>query len=182
MGKSHIPGARFISENTCEFVVWAPFANSVQLIITEPSPKILSLCEESSSYWRIKIEDCMAGVRYFYKIDDRSPLPDPASLSQPLGVSGASEVVRLNTIKWDDQKWKNIPLEEMLIYELHVGTFTDKGTFEGVISRLDYLSDLGINVIELMPVAQFSGLHNWGYDGVYPYAVQNTYGGALELI
>ena len=86
----------------------------------------------------------------------------------------------LSSFQWDDQTWKNIPLSEYIAYELHTGTFTQEGTFEGVISKLDYLVDLGITAVELMPVASFPGERNWGYDGVYPFAVQSSYGGPVS--
>ncbi|MGB3585680.1 MAG: malto-oligosyltrehalose trehalohydrolase, partial [Tunicatimonas sp.] len=99
----------------------------------------------------------------------------------PDGVHGASEVVDLQNTKWTDSSWKGIALRDMVIYELHVGTFTSEGTFEAIIDKLDYLKDLGINTIELMPIAQFPGNRNWGYDGVYPFAAQHSYGGAEGL-
>src|SRR5690606_28882506 len=105
---------------------------------------------------------------------------DPASRAQPECVHKASAVAE-SKFDWHDSNWKGLPLSEMVIYELHVGTFTAAGTFDGVVSRLDYLESLGINAIELMPVAQFPGNRNWGYDGVYPFAVQNSYGGVAGL-
>ena len=108
-------------------------------------------------------------------------IPDPASNYQPYGVHGASQVIDHNDFQWSDMQWQGIPLEKMVIYELHIGTFTSEGTFDAVIPRIQELSSLGINVIEIMPVAQFPGERNWGYDGVYPYGVQNSYGGVNGL-
>lgn len=107
--------------------------------------------------------------------------PDPASHFQPQGVHGPSQVIDHSTSPWQDAGWKGVPLAEMIFYELHVGTFTPAGTFAAIIPRLPDLVELGVNAIELMPVAQFPGDRNWGYDGVYPFAVQNSYGGPLGL-
>lgn len=107
--------------------------------------------------------------------------PDPASLAQPDGVHGTSQAINIKNFEWTDSQWKNIPLEEYILYEIHTGTFTPQGTFESIEKKLDYLKDLGVNAIEIMPVAQFPGNRNWGYDGVFPFAVQNSYGGANAL-
>ena len=111
----------------------------------------------------------------------KQEFPDPTSLSQPEGVHGPSQAIDLREFEWSDDNWKNIPLEEYILYELHTGTFTPEGTFAALEEKLDYLKDLGINAIEIMPVAQFPGGRNWGYDGVFPFAVQNSYGGPKGL-
>jgi len=115
------------------------------------------------------------------ELDEETPLPDPASRHQPDGVHGYSEVINLNTHSWNDEHWRNPLLEDYVIYELHIGTFTPEGTFDATIDKLDYLKNLGITAIEIMPVAQFSGNRNWGYDGVFPFAVQTSYGGPKAL-
>ncbi|GAB3255680.1 malto-oligosyltrehalose trehalohydrolase [Larkinella harenae] len=107
--------------------------------------------------------------------------PDPASLAQPEGVHGPSEAIDTTSFEWHDQNWANYDLEEYILYELHTGTFTPEGTFAAIVSKLDYLKSLGINAIEIMPIAQFPGARNWGYDGVFPFAAQNSYGGARAL-
>jgi maltooligosyltrehalose trehalohydrolase len=112
-----------------------------------------------------------------FVLDGSTVRPDPASCLQPLGVHGASETVDHNSFPWRDGSWRGLALEEMVIYEIHTGTFTGEGTFDAMIERLGALRELGVNAIELMPVAQFPGGRNWGYDGTYPFAVQNTYGG-----
>lgn len=118
----------------------------------------------------------MPGTEYFFRLEGSLDRPDPASHSQPKGVHGPSQVVD-HEYPWRDRLWKGIPLEEMIIYELHVGTFTEEGTFEAVIPRLADLIDLGINALQVMPVGQFPGTRNWGYDAAYPFAVQDSYGG-----
>jgi maltooligosyltrehalose trehalohydrolase len=121
------------------------------------------------------------GKRYRYRLSEGREFPDPASRSQPDGVHGASEVVETYRFVWTDHGWRGLTLPNYVLYELHVGTFTREGTFDSVIPHLDELRDLGVTAIELMPVAQFSGTRNWGYDGVYPYAVQDSYGGGDGL-
>jgi len=171
----------FLDENTIEFNLWAPKAKSIHLVIQAPE-KSYKMHPQDFGYWSLKLENISPGTRYKYQIDDKEVYPDPASLSQPEGVHEASEVVDLKDYEWTDDAWQNIPLKDMIQYELHTGTFTPEGTFEGMGSKLDYLKELGVNTIELLPVAQFSGERNWGYDGVYPFAVQNSYGGAKELM
>ena len=138
------------------------------------------LQKDEAGYWRTTLQHVQPGLHYTYLIDGEISRPDPASVSQPDGVHETSEVIDRSFL-WTDENWTGLPLEDLIIYELHVGTFTPQQTFEGVIGKLDYLKDLGINAIEIMPVAQFAGGRNWGYDGVYPFAVQNTYGGANGL-
>ncbi|HDS06811.1 MAG TPA: malto-oligosyltrehalose trehalohydrolase [Bacteroides sp.] len=165
----------------CLFRIWAPLAGAVSLVLF-PGEEETPLEKTENCYWEKSLEEIKPGTRYKYRIDDGDPVPDPASLSQPEGVHGPSEVIWLNDFNWSDTDWEGIPVSNMIIYELHAGTFTPEGNFEGIRSRLDYLKDLGVNAIEIMPVAQFSGSRNWGYDGVYPFAVQDTYGGAKGLM
>ncbi len=134
----------------------------------------------SDGYHETTIPNLPAGVRYFYRIDGGKDLPDPVSTFQPEGVHGPSEVVAVSD-GWQDRHWHGIPIEEYILYELHVGTFTPEGTFDAIIPELKRLTDLGVTAIELMPVAQFPGNRNWGYDGVFPFAVQNSYGGPAGL-
>lgn len=167
--------------NTCEFTVWAPKADEMHLVLEETGRHI-KMNKQKFGYWAVTETNLPKGTRYKYQINNKSSFPDPASLSQPGGVHEASEVIDLKNFSWTDSEWKNIPLNEMIQYELHTGTFSESGDFNGIISKLDYLKDLGINAIEILPVSQFSGHRNWGYDGVYPFAVQNTYGGPITLM
>lgn len=134
----------------------------------------------SDGYFEVELPNCPAHAQYFYMLDG-SDLADPASHYQPNGVHGPSALIDHGKYQWKDEEWKNPPLEELICYELHVGTFTKKGTFEAIIPRLADLKSLGINAIELMPVAEFPGGRNWGYDGVFPFSVQHTYGGPYGL-
>ncbi len=160
--------------------VWAPHARS--LVLEVEGKGNYRLEKMPYGYWQASCNGLEPGDRYKLNLNGKNKLPDPASLSQPGGVHEASECVDLNEIrKIKGEKWDGIPLEELIIYEIHVGTFTREGTFEAIHGKLDYLESLGVNAIELMPVAQFSGNRNWGYDGVFPFAVHQSYGGAKEL-
>ncbi len=173
-------GANYLGDGRCEFSVWAPSHDDVAVQIVSPEQRILPMQKDEQGYFKVLAEGIEPGTLYFYKIagDDR---PDPASHYQPKDVHEASEVVDHRTFTWTDVGWSGIPLEEMIIYELHVGTFTPEGTFESIIPRLRELKEFGVNAIEIMPVAQFPGDRNWGYDGAYTYAVQNSYGGPEGL-
>lgn len=170
-------GAFVEPENRTRFVVWAPEKAKMEV---EVEGKNLTMKKGEFGYWIATADSITTGARYKFKVDGGKLLPDPASCFQPDGVHGYSEVIDRN-FNWMDQQWKGLPLGEMIQYELHVGTFTKEGTFDGVISKLDYLLELGVNAIELMPLSQFPGGRNWGYDGVYPFAVQNSYGGPHGL-
>jgi maltooligosyltrehalose trehalohydrolase len=132
-------------------------------------------------YHQIGIPGVPPHARYVFRVDDAEEFPDPASRFQSDGVHGPSELVDLSSFPWTDQHWKAPSLSESIFYELHVGTFTPEGTLDAAASHLEKLLELGVTTVELMPVAQFPGSRNWGYDGVYPFAVQNTYGGPLAL-
>jgi maltooligosyltrehalose trehalohydrolase len=132
-------------------------------------------------YWEASVAEISPGTLYYYRIGDSQPRPDPASNFQPEGVEGPSQVWDHADFQWGDGHWHGIPLGECILYEIHAGAFTHEGTLEAVASKIPYLKDLGINAIEILPVNQFPGMHNWGYDGVYPFAVQNTYGGPQSL-
>jgi maltooligosyltrehalose trehalohydrolase len=172
-------GATTLSENVCNFLVWAPRARKVSLSVSERKKEIL-LQVVGDGYFHAVVEDIAAGALYRYRLNDEKERPDPASRYQPGGVHGPSQVVS-NRFSWDDSEWRGLPLEKYVLYELHVGTFTPQGTFDAIIPRLPALKNLGVTAVELMPVAQFPGNRNWGYDGVYPYAVQASYGGPSAL-
>ncbi len=174
-------GANYISEGKCEFIVWAPFAKDIKLKIISPSPRLVKMDKDKIGYWKAVVENIPPAATYLYRIDDSRERPDPASAYQPEGVHGPSAVVDHNSFIWDDHSFSAVGLPEMVIYELHVGTFTEGGNFNQIIPRIKELVNLGITALELMPVAQFPGQRNWGYDGVYPYAVQNSYGGCDGL-
>lgn len=157
--------------------VWAPLAREVEICCKGEK---ISLEKKDIGYWETETKLLKTGDRYQVLVDGKQH-PDPASLYQPEGVHGPSEIVDLHAYQWTDKEWNNIPLGDYIIYELHTGTFSEQGDFKGIETRLDHLLDLGITAIEIMPVAQFPGDRNWGYDGVYPFAVQNSYGGPMGL-
>lgn len=167
-----------VEEGAASVNIWAPLAEKVTVVTNNED---IPLTKGTYGYWQSSSDKIKEGTRYKVKVDDQQPFPDPTSLSQPDGVHGESEVINLNRFQWSDTKWNNLPLEEYIIYELHTGTFTEEGTFASLEDKLDYLKELGINAIEIMPVAQFPGSRNWGYDGVFPFAVQNSYGGPEGL-
>ncbi len=178
-------GATFYREGRCRFLVWAPRAERVEVRLLSPRERVVPLERLPQGYHGAVVTDFGPTGRYVYRLFKKSakePIerPDPASRFQPEGVHGPSQVVDTE-FDWDDGDWHGLPLSQYIIYELHVGTFTPAGTFEAVIEYLDELRDIGITAVELMPVAQFPGTRNWGYDGTYPFAVQNSYGGPQGL-
>jgi maltooligosyltrehalose trehalohydrolase len=160
--------------------VWAPHAKRISLQIA--GKNTIPLKQKQYGYWQTACPGLKPGDRYLISVNDENAYPDPASLSQPDGVHEPSECIDLNTIrKIRDEHWTGVSTSDLIIYELHIGTFTPEGTFMALLQKLDYLKYLGINAIEIMPVASFPGTRNWGYDGVYPFAVQHSYGGAIEF-
>ncbi|WP_461451942.1 malto-oligosyltrehalose trehalohydrolase [Mucilaginibacter sp.] len=181
MIESRTIGVNFDRQGIAAVTVWAPDAQTVSLSLSGRKTDI-PLEKKQRGYWELLTSQIKTGDTYHFLLDGDKELPDPASLAQPDGVHGASEALCLNDFNWTDDSWVNPPQEEYVIYELHAGTFSMQGDFRGVEDKLDYLKELGITAIELMPVAQFPGERNWGYDGVFPYAVQNSYGGAKGLM
>ena len=175
-------GATVIKEKGVRFKVWAPYAKEVAVKITAPQELLFPLAPSDRDILKASQEGLGADSRYFYVLDGDKTRPDPASRFQPDGVHGPSAVVDPGAFNWTDQDWRGVALQDYVIYELHVGTFTEAGTFDAIIPQLAYLKqDVGITAIELMPVAQFPGARNWGYDGVHPFAPQNSYGGPAGL-
>jgi maltooligosyltrehalose trehalohydrolase len=163
--------------------VWAPQAAAVELVLIDGERRhSLPMCGEDRGYFHHVERDVPEGQLYAFRLDGGNERPDPCSLWQPDGVHGPSAVVRPERFRWTDQSWKGVPREDLVIYELHVGTFTPEGTFEAVIPRLTHLREFGVTAVELMPVAQFPGSRDWGYDGVSLYAAQNSYGGPQGLL
>ncbi len=173
-------GLTFTEHGIARLVVWAPLAGQVAVRINEqPSP--VALEKEDMGYWCVETRAIKPGDRYKLVLNNEKELPSPTSLSQPDGVHGPSQAFDTSHFYWEDHSWVNPSLDDYILYELHTGTFTPKGTFAAIEEKLDHLKALGINAIEIMPVAQFPDSRNWGYDGVFPYAVQNSYGGPAGL-
>jgi maltooligosyltrehalose trehalohydrolase len=169
------------------FTVWAPGVRRLELVIDPDrgpdshfkSPLALERGEDG--VFSACVTGLGAGRRYRYRLDSSRLLPDPASRYQPEGVHGPSEVVDPGAFQWTDEQWGGVDDRELVIYELHVGTFTPEGTFAGVEARLDHLASLGVTALELMPVAEFAGRWNWGYDGVDLFAPSHRYGTPDDL-
>lgn len=176
-------GAVMLEDGTIHWRVWAPEAASVQLVLVadDDSRSELPMEREFSDFFVQQLEGIEEGQRYGFRLNGGPLRPDPASRWQPEGVHRPSAVFNPEHFFWTDQEWHGVPRDELVIYELHVGTFALEGTFDAIIPRLGSLRELGITAIELMPVAQFPGQRDWGYDGVHPFAVQNSYGGPHGL-
>ena len=175
LGATPLPGGR------CRFLVFAPSARAVEVHLLSPAERVAGLERDVSGYHHAVVDGVNAGALFLYRLDHGVERPDPASRHQPQGVHGPSMVTESGAFAWRDREWRGIPLSSYILYELHVGTYTPEGTFDAVIPRLDSLVELGITAVELMPVAQFPGKRNWGYDGVFPFAVQESYGGPEGL-
>ncbi len=180
-------GTELLDDGQVQFRLWAPAAEQVELCLEESdSELILPMVAEPSGWYMLSCEQATVGSCYQYRINGELRVPDPASRFQSDGsngssVHGPSQVIDPKAWQWDDGDWQGRAWEEAVIYELHVGTFSSEGTFAGVQARLDYLLELGVTAIELMPVAAFPGTQNWGYDGVLLYAPDATYGTPDEL-
>ena len=172
-------GATPLPDRRCTFRVWAPRARRVEIEL-DAGARVESLAPERGGYHAVTLAGVEPGQAYMFRIDGGPPRPDPASRLQSDGVHGPSRVVDL-AFDFRDAGFRSVPLAKYVIYELHVGTFSRAGTFAAVAGELSRLKDLGVTAIEIMPVAQFPGARNWGYDGVYPYAVQDSYGGPRGL-
>ena len=173
-------GAHVHDDGTTSFLVWAPYASTVAVRIHGPPARTLQLETLTHGYHGAVLHDVSDGTRYSFVLPDGRELPDPASRFQPDGVHGPSSIVAL-PFDWQTSSWARPDLHSTVIYELHVGTFTPEGTLDAAIPRLRELHELGVTAVELMPLAQFPGTRNWGYDGAFPFAVQNSYGGPTAL-
>lgn len=161
------------------FLVWAPSADRLDLKLVD-SGEVLPLERSKGGYFFGYTPSAKENLRYLFRLNGKIERADPASRWQPEGVHGPSAVLPPQ-FPWNDEGWRGIDLADYIFYELHVGTYTQQGTFAGLIDRLPELHELGVTAIELMPVAEFPGARNWGYDGVYPFAAHHAYGGPLEL-
>jgi malto-oligosyltrehalose trehalohydrolase len=160
------------------FSVWAPAAAQVEVEVAgQRYPMAQGAPGSSPGWWSADVPDVAAGIDYGFRLDGGELLPDPRSPRQPSGINGPSRTYDQSAFTWTDRGWRGVPLPGSVIYELHVGTFTPEGTFDAAIGRLDYLRQLGVDTVELMPVAAFPGQHGWGYDGINLWAVHEPYGG-----
>ncbi|MFO1431733.1 MAG: malto-oligosyltrehalose trehalohydrolase [Candidatus Competibacteraceae bacterium] len=176
-------GAQLLEEGGVRFRLWAPTAQHVELCLETGGDRdaVLPMPAVGDGWFELVTDQAKAGDLYRYRIDGKLQVPDPASRYNPKDVHGPSQIVDPSRFAWKNLDWLGRPWEEVVLYELHVGTFTPKGTFKAAKERLDYLVDLGVTAIELMPIADFPGKRNWGYDGVLPYAPDAGYGSPDDL-
>ena len=167
-GAEAIPGG-------VRFRLWAPRAEAVSLRLEGSRPRTVPMLCEGEGWWVLTTATARPGSRYRYVVDGRA-FPDPASRRQPEGVHGSSEVVDPEAYEWNDLGWRGRRWEEIVLYELHLGAFSETGDFDGAVRHLDHLCRLGATAVELMPIGEFPGERNWGYDGVFPFAPSSRYG------
>ena len=182
MKRSHVMpfGARLLDGDATRFRLWAPSAQRVDLVLA-PSGARTAMAPGGQGWYQADLTGAGPGTLYRYRIDDAVEVPDPASRCNPQDVHGPSMVVDPAAFEWDDEQWRGLPWERCVIYELHVGTFTAAGTFRAAEDKLAHLAGVGVTAIELMPLAECPGAHNWGYDGVLPFAPEARYGAPEAL-
>jgi maltooligosyltrehalose trehalohydrolase len=173
-------GARPIDRGVA-FRLWAPLARSVDVVYESDRPRVFPLAPDENGYFAGMDPAARSGDVYRYRVNGEGPFPDPASRFQPRGVHGPSQIVDPDSFPWSDGSWRGVPWNRIVFYEIHIGTFTPEGTFEGARRRLPYLRDLGVTAVELMPAADFPGERNWGYDGVQLFAPARCYGTPDDL-
>ena len=174
-------GAELQPDGSVRFRLWAPAAKQVSLALERNDANPIPLVSTDGGWYELLTKEARVGSLYRFQIDNNTSVPDPASRFQPHDVNGPSEVLDPSAFDWTDTDWRGRPWEQAVTYELHVGTFTPEGRFRGVEQKLDYLRDLGVTAIELMPLSDFPGSRNWGYDGVLPYAPDSSYGRPEDL-
>jgi maltooligosyltrehalose trehalohydrolase len=173
-------GAEVLPGGEVRFRLWAPSQDAVALVL-EDEPRALPMARLEDGFFALTTEAARPGSRYRFALESGLRVPDPASRFQPEDVHGPSVVIDPGAYAWRQVEWRGRPWEEAVLYELHVGAFSTEGTFDGLRRRLDYLVDLGVTALELMPLAEFPGARNWGYDGVMPFAPDAAYGRPEEL-
>jgi len=176
-------GAQVLEGGRIRFRLWAPAAERVDLLLetTHGGGVTLPMACTEAGWYELTSDRATAGDLYRYRIHGFGEVPDPASRYNPQGVHGPSQVLEPGQFIWNDRGWRGRPWEEAIIYQLHVGAFTPQGTFAAARERLDYLVDLGVTAIQLLPVGAFAGAHNWGFDGVLPFAPAASYGHPDDL-
>jgi maltooligosyltrehalose trehalohydrolase len=173
-------GARVLPAGGTRFQLWAPDQPTLALVL-EDQQRVLPMTRLETGFFAVTTEAAHAGSRYRFQLEDGARVPDPASRHQPEDVAGPSEVIDPQAYAWQQAAWRGRPWHETVLYELHVGAFSAEGTFDGLRRRLDHLARLGITAVELMPLSEFSGTRNWGYDGVMPFAPDAAYGRPEDL-
>jgi maltooligosyltrehalose trehalohydrolase len=175
-----MPFGAALQDGGVRFRLWAPGQRQVALLLAgrdDPIPMVA----KADGWFELITADAKAGSRYSYRLDDGQTVPDPISRFQPDDVHGPSQVIDPASYRWQHAGWRGRPWHETVLYELHVGTFSEEGTYDGLRRKLDHLVELGVTAVELMPLADFSGMRNWGYDGVLPFAPDASYGSPDQL-
>jgi malto-oligosyltrehalose trehalohydrolase len=173
-------GARYYPDGSVTFNLWAPAQPRIELDL-EGRPERIEMAAMSGGWHCVTLQRRGLGRRYMFVLPDGTRVPDPASHCQPDGVRGTSELVDPDAYVWRDRAWASRPWHTAVLYELHLGAFSPEGTFRGVVPKLDHLVSLGVTAIEIMPIGTFPGRRNWGYDVIFPYACQSTYGSPDDL-
>jgi maltooligosyltrehalose trehalohydrolase len=178
MKRMHVmPFGAQLENGAARFRLWAPKCRSVELVLgRDADSRGVPMTARADGFHETTVAHLAAGTAYAFRVDDGAPVPDPASRANPWDVNGPSALVDPRAFEWPDARWRGRPWNEAVIYEMHVGTFTPEGTFAGATDKLDYLRDLGITAVEVLPIADFAGTRNWGYDGVLPFAPDAAYG------
>jgi maltooligosyltrehalose trehalohydrolase len=175
-------GAEIIGDEI-NFRVWAPSKKNIQLLIEHPFSKTIEMQPDKNGYFSASIKKISEPLLYCFKLPDKSkPLPDPASRFQPQGPLGPSQVIDSSLFKWTDESWPGLKADNQIIYEMHIGTFTQEGTWSATAAELNELADFGITVIEIMPIADFLGPFGWGYDGICLFSPYHQYGKPEDLV
>lgn len=172
-------GPEFHTDGTVSFRVWAPHLDSLAIMFIGHE-KSSPMTRDENGLFSVRL-NASSGMRYWVELPDGTLRPDPASRFQPDGVHGPSQLVNTEGFVWTTESWRGVPKKSMIMYEMHLGTYTSEGTYESAINDLDRLVELGVNAIELMPIVETAGNRNWGYDGVNLYAPRNSYGTPTEL-
>jgi malto-oligosyltrehalose trehalohydrolase len=173
-------GAEVLPDGRVRFQLWAPSQAAVALVV-EDEQQVLPMAPLENGFFGLVTDAARVGSRYRFQLEDGFRVPDPASRWQPDDVHGPSVVVDPRAYAWQHTEWRGRPWADAVLYELHVGAFSEVGTFDGVRRKLDHLAELGVTAIELMPLAEFPGARNWGYDGVMPFAPDAAYGSPDDL-
>ena len=174
-------GAELRDDGTTRFRLWAPSQPEIRVVLNGRKDDAQPMTRQADGWFELVTDKAGAGTRYRYQLPDGLAVPDPASRFQPEDVNGPSLVVDPKSYEWRNTAWRGRPWEETVLYELHVGCFTDEGTYDGVRRKLDHLADLGVTAIEFLPLADFAGRRGWGYDGVLPYTPDDAYGSPDDL-
>jgi len=177
-----MPFGAALRGRSARFRLWAPACASVTLEVGEGAARRALPMQAMADGWHgLGVDDVAAGMPYAFRVDGGAAVADPASRFQPRDVNGPSALVDPGAYDWPDDGWRGRPWHEAVVYELHVGTFTAAGTFAAAVERLDFLAELGVTAIELLPLADFAGRRNWGYDGALPFAPDASYGRPEDL-